>query len=78
MRTNIRQEVAAMRQLTGRQLLAKYEDLFGEPLRCRHKEHLVRRIAWQVQALAEGGLSDRARQRAAELAEGAEIHSWRW
>ncbi len=75
MRTDIGQEVAAMRRMTGRQLLAKYEDLFGEPPRCRHKEHLVRRIAWGIQALAEGGLSERARQRAAELADGADIRS---
>ena len=32
------------------------------------RAHLFRRIAWRLQAQAEGDLSERARQRAAELA----------
>jgi hypothetical protein len=34
---------------------------------------LVKRIAWRLQALAEGDLSERARQRAAELANDADL-----
>ena len=34
----------------------------------RNRKWLIRRIAWRLQANAEGGLSDRARARAAELA----------
>ena len=41
--------------------------------KARHKEWLVRRIAWRLQALAEGDLSERARQRAAELANDADL-----
>jgi hypothetical protein len=68
---DIEQEVAAMRQMTIRQLQARYAELFGEPPRSPHKEHLVRRIAWRIQALREGDLTERARQRADELAEDA-------
>ncbi len=50
-----------MRQLTVGQLQARFMDLFGEPSRSRHKEHLVRRIAWRLQALREGDLTERAR-----------------
>ncbi len=71
MAASIDQEVAATRQMTIRQLQVRYAELFGEPPRSRHKEHLVRRIAWRMQALAEGDLSKRARQRADELAEDA-------
>jgi hypothetical protein len=34
---------------------------------------LVKRIAWRMQALAEGDLSERARRRAAELANDADL-----
>ena len=64
---------AALRQMTTRDLQASYVELFGEPPRSRHKEHLIRRIAWRCQALAEGGLSQRARRRAAELADDGDL-----
>jgi hypothetical protein len=73
MRLDIQQEVAMMRQMTGRQLRAKYEELLGEEPRSGHKDHLVRRITWRIQALAEGDLSERASQRAAELARDADL-----
>ena len=57
-----------MRQLTVGELRTQYIEVFGEPPRTRHKEHLVRRIAWRLQAQREGDISERARHRAAELA----------
>ena len=42
--------------------------MFGEATTTGHKTWLVRRIAWRLQALAEGDLSERAKARAAELA----------
>ena len=73
MTSEIEQEVAAMRQMSAGQLQARYTELFGEPPRSRHKEHLVRRIAWGRQARAEGDLSERARRRADELAREADL-----
>ena len=69
----IDQELVALRAMTVRQLRSRYEELFGEPPRSTHKEQLVRRIIWRIQALAEGDLTDRARQRAAELARDADL-----
>ena len=43
--------------------------MFGEDTRSFHKQFLVRRIAWQLQAKEYGSLSERARQRARELAD---------
>jgi hypothetical protein len=54
-------------------LREKYADVFGEETKSRHKEWLVRRIVWRMQALAEGDLSERARRRAAELANDADL-----
>lgn len=73
MHLNVGKEVAALRRMTVNELRAKYADVFGEPTNARHKEWLVRRIAWRMQALAEGDLSERARQRAAELANDADV-----
>ncbi len=64
MTEDIGQQVAALRQLTARQLRDRYAELFGEPPRSGHKEHLVRRIAWRMQALREGDLSERAGRKA--------------
>jgi hypothetical protein len=61
-------EVAELRQLTVEQLRVRHQQLSGLPSRVGNKDHLVRRIAWWLQTLADGGLSDRARQRAEELA----------
>jgi hypothetical protein len=47
--------------------------VFAEDTRCRHREHLFRRIAWRLQALAEGDLTERARERACQLARDADL-----
>jgi hypothetical protein len=56
-----------------KQLQQRYLDLFGEMTNCRNKVWLIKRIAWRLQARAEGGLSERALQRAAELADDADL-----
>ncbi len=68
MAQDIDQQLAELRQLTVKQLRARHAEVSGAESRSPHKEHLVRRIAWWLQALAEGGLSQRARRRAEELA----------
>ena len=55
------------------QLKVKYREVFGLESRSNHKQFLVRRIAWRLQANAEGDLSERARQRALALAEEADL-----
>jgi hypothetical protein len=54
-------------------LREKYREVFQEETRSRHREHLFRRIAWRLQALAEGDLSARARGRAHEIARDADL-----
>ena len=55
---NIGQEIAALPRLTVQQLRERYAELFGEATRANNKPWLVKRLAWRLQALAEGGLSD--------------------
>jgi len=59
--------------MTVGELREKYKEVFGEESRSNHKQFLFRRIAWRVQALAEGGLSERARRRALEIANDADL-----
>ena len=56
-----------------RHLRARYAELFGEPTFSGNRTWLVRRIAWRLQALAEGDLSERARKRAEEIANDADL-----
>lgn len=73
MALNITREVAALTRLTVDQLRAKYAEVFGEQTNGRHKRWLIKRIAWRMQANAEGDLSERARRRAMELANDADL-----
>lgn len=64
---DITEKLAELESMTVGQLAAKYQDLFGRPSRSRNKGYLKKQIAWRIQELAEGGLSERAQQRIAEL-----------
>jgi len=70
---NLAQELADLGRLPVGQLRARYAALFGEATRVGNKAWLVKRIAWRLQALVEGDLSERARRRAAELAQDADL-----
>jgi hypothetical protein len=69
----LRNEIESLSRMTVSELRKKHLDLFGEESRSHHKQFLYRRIAWRMQALAEGGLSERARRRALEIANDADL-----
>src|SRR5207247_1390703 len=73
MHVNVAKEVVALEAMTVNELRAKYAQVFGEETRVGNKAWLVKRIIWRLQALAEGDLSERARRRAAELAQDADL-----
>jgi hypothetical protein len=73
MKINIAKELAALRELSTDQLREKYREVFGEPAKTRNKPFLFKRVAWRIQALAEGDLTERARKRAEELANDADL-----
>ena len=66
-------EIESLRRATLAALREKFREVFEEETRSRHREHLFRRIAWRLQALAEGDLSARARGRAHEIARDADL-----
>ena len=73
MNTTVLIEIESLRRATLANLLEKYREVFQEEARSRHREHLFRRIAWRLQALAEGDLSARARGRAEQIGQDADL-----
>jgi hypothetical protein len=66
-------QIESLRKLKTTQLRTRYRDVFGEASPCFNREHLFRRIAWRLQAEAEGDLSERARRRASQLANDSDL-----
>jgi Protein of unknown function (DUF2924) len=71
--TTMRKQIDELSRMPVSQLRVKYLEAFGEEARSNHRQFLFRRIAWRIQALAEGGLSERARRRALEIANDADL-----
>ncbi len=61
-------QIQALKMMSVAELQARWRELYGEDTRSRNREFLWRRLAWRVQELSHGGISDRARARIAELA----------
>ena len=67
---DITAELAALQQMSVSELHEKYREVFGEPSRSRNKDYLRKKVAWRIQELAEGSMSERARGRIVELSAG--------
>jgi len=68
MNEELKEKIDDLRHMSTVELQLKYSDLFGRASHSNHKRYLFRRVAWRLQALAEGDLSERARQYAREIA----------
>jgi hypothetical protein len=55
----IPKQIAALERMTVGQLQRRYAEVFGETARSGNKQWLLRRVAWQIQALAEADLATR-------------------
>jgi hypothetical protein len=69
---NIGKELTRLRRMAVRELRTRYAEVFGEETKAGNKAWLIKRIAWRLQSLEEGDISQRARQRAPELANDAD------
>jgi hypothetical protein len=69
----VAQQVAALARMSAKALRTRYREVFGEEAKTGNAAWLRKRIAWRLQSLAEGDLSQRARQRAGELANDADL-----
>ena len=66
--TDIAKELSKLRGMTVGRLRERYREVFGVPTRSRNKDYLFKKIAWRIQELAEGGLSEKALAKIDELA----------
>src|SRR5947209_2731594 len=73
MEEGLRMEIESLRKLQTKDLKTRYRDVFREESASSNRAHLFRRIAWRLQAQAEGDLSEPARRRASELANPADL-----
>ena len=74
---NVKQQIALLDRMTVGQLQKRYAEVFDEPARSGNRQWLLRRVAWRIQAIAEGDLATRAiercREHAHELARDADL-----
>ncbi|MCY2975415.1 MAG: DUF2924 domain-containing protein [Planctomycetota bacterium] len=75
MQFDVEREVAALERMTVGQLRERFGEVFGEQTNARHKQWLIKRIAWKMQANIEGDISERARRRAAELSKDVDMRT---
>ena len=65
---SILSQISALQRKSVSDLQAEWLRLYGEPTRSRNRDYLWKRLAWRVQELAHGGLSDASKQRIDALA----------
>ena len=70
---NVGKEMSALRRMTVPELRNRFAEITGEATTSRHKQYLIRRIIWKMQGNEEGGLSERAKRRARELAASSDV-----
>src|SRR5215467_1099528 len=71
--TRMNPDLSALQRMTTSDLRRRYAEVFGDQPSTWNRVWMLKRIAWRLQALAEGGLSERARRRAEELANDADL-----
>lgn len=66
-------QINQLRKMTVGELRKKYREVYGEGTKSGNRDWLWKRIAWRIQEQAYGGLSERAKQRAEDIADEADI-----
>ncbi|MDX2023228.1 MAG: DUF2924 domain-containing protein [Deltaproteobacteria bacterium] len=61
-------EIRVLSKMSVADLRLRHVELFGEESRSRNRDYLWKRIAWRIQEVAEGGLDERVKAKARELA----------
>jgi hypothetical protein len=73
MEQTLNADIAALQRMSTSDLRRRYAEVFGDQPPSWNRVWMLKRLAWRLQALAEGGLSERARRRAEELANDADL-----
>ena len=73
MNLNLMREINTLRGMNVKALKERYIEVFGEQTRSCNKDFIWKRIAWRLQSIEEGDLSERAIKRSKELANDADL-----
>ena len=73
MKKRVRDQVEELAVMNVRELQQKHRELFGEKPAPSHRQFLLRKIAWRLQADQEGGLPESARELARAIAKDAPL-----
>ncbi len=68
--TPIADQLLELEHMSFKDLRHRWHEVFGEHARSNNRDSLRRRIAYRIQELAEGGLSEEAKARLVELSQG--------
>ena len=75
MEASVLGRIRALQKMTVAELRQEWERVFGEPPSSQNRQHLLKRLAWEIQARARGGLSDSAQARIEQLGQEAFDHA---
>ena len=70
---DVSRELLALGRMSMAALRAKYRDAFGEETTSHNAPHLRKKIAWRIQELAQGGVTERAQARIKAIQETAPL-----
>ena len=59
MDTKVAAQIRALHEMTVKELRRRWAEVFGEEAPNGHKRYLIKRLAWRIQANAEGDISER-------------------
>jgi hypothetical protein len=71
--SEVKRAIDRVDDMTVQQLRDHYREVFDEDTRSRNRQYLMKKLKWRIQELAEGGLSELARRKIAELSRNAPI-----
>lgn len=70
---DVTSQIRALGRMTMAELRAKYREALGEPTTSHNAAYLRKKIAWRIQEVAEGGVSERAQARIRAIQETAPL-----
>jgi len=73
MPVNVQKEERRLKGMTVPELRVEYAELYGEATQSTSKPFLIKRILWRLQCNEYGDISERARKRALEIANDADL-----
>jgi hypothetical protein len=69
MTASVAARIKALQSMSIPELKRKYRELYGKDISVANKSFLLKKIAWRIQEIEYGGLSEQVKKRALEIAQ---------